>query len=117
MARPDPRRHAKFRAAWGTVLAAIAIVMVVVSLPGADPAKRRSVYPVRFPGGAGRALAERNCLTCHAAPLTTQQRKDSTGWEKSLRQMETWGVKLSPTERDTLLTYLRAKFAAARKEP
>ena len=42
--------------------------------------------------------------------LVTQQAKDSTGWEKTLAQMEKWGVKLSPAEHDTLRGYLLAHY-------
>jgi len=42
--------------------------------------------------------------------LVTQQAKDSTGWEKTLGQMEKWGVKLSPAEHDTLRGYLLAHY-------
>jgi hypothetical protein len=42
--------------------------------------------------------------------LIVQQRKDSTGWEKTIAQMETWGVALSPAECDTLRRYLVASL-------
>ena len=96
-------------------LAAAAAGIALVSWLEAAPA-RKPAYPTRFPAGAGRALAERSCLTCHSAMLVTQQHKDSTGWEKSLKQMETWGVKLTPAERDTLVAYLRTRFGAAREK-
>ena len=103
------------RALGWMVLAVLVGLAALASLPGADVAKRRSVYPNKFPNGVGQSIATRSCLTCHSATLTTQQHKDSTGWEKTLRTMETWGVRLTPAERDTLLTYLRAKFEAPRK--
>jgi cytochrome c5 len=74
-------------------------------------AARRGVYPAQFPdSGNGRWIAERACLTCHAATLVTQQAKDSAAWEKSLAQMESWGVKLGRDERETLHHYLVTRF-------
>jgi hypothetical protein len=42
--------------------------------------------------------------------LVTQQAKDSTGWEKSLTTMKTWGAPMTPAEQDTLRGYLLAHF-------
>jgi hypothetical protein len=106
---PPARRLTTTRIIGTMVLATVTALLTLTSLPDAQSPKRRTVYPNRFPDGAGGAIATRACLT------TTQQRKDSTGWEKSLRQMETWGVKLTPSERETLFTYLRAKFGPVKK--
>ena len=80
-------------------------------LPGdSRSAGNRYAYPDTFPAGSGRAIAERACLICHSAMLVTQQAKDSTGWEKSLATMKTWGAPMSNTDKDTLREYLRARF-------
>ena len=42
--------------------------------------------------------------------LITQQAKDSTGWEKTIVQMEKWGVQMTPAEHDTLRWYLVSSF-------
>jgi cytochrome c5 len=85
---------------------------VVVTLAGAagDKPPRRAPYALLFPPGKGRDLAERSCRTCHSAMLITQQAKDSTAWEKTIVQMEKWGVQLSPAEHDTLRGYLVGRF-------
>jgi cytochrome c5 len=67
-------------------------------------------YATTLPDSAGRAVVERWCLICHSATLITQQAKDSTAWEKTLGQMEKWGVATSPEEHDTLRTYLVRNF-------
>ena len=91
---------------------AVGIFALAVSVhsAGDGQAARRPLYPSEFPAGAGHDLAGRSCLICHSASLVTQQAKDSTGWEKTLGQMEKWGVQLSPAEHDTLRAYLTAKF-------
>jgi len=70
----------------------------------------RLAYKNTLPDSAGRGIAERWCLLCHSAMLITQQAKDSTAWEKTLTQMETWGVTATPEERDSLRAYLVQNF-------
>jgi cytochrome c5 len=77
---------------------------------GGPPSVRRAATPDSFPTGTGRAIAERACLFCHSAMLVTQQAKDSTGWEKTIAQMEKWGAPLSPAEHDSLRAYLLTSF-------
>jgi cytochrome c5 len=79
------------------------------SSPASGPA-RRAVYAEEFPDGEGKSLAELYCRVCHAAPLVTQQAKDSTGWEKTLVQMEKWGIHPTPAEHDTLRRYLLSHY-------
>src|SRR5262245_25048867 len=82
--------------------------------PGSAPAgpavPSRIAYAATLPDSAGRGIAERWCLLCHSPMLITQQKKDSTGWEKTLGQMEKWGVTLTPEERDSLRAYLLQNF-------
>ncbi len=81
------------------------------ALSGEDgKAARRMIYPSEFPPGPGHDLAGRWCLMCHSASLVTQQAKDSSGWEKTLGQMEKWGVQMAPAEHDTLRGYLLSHF-------
>ncbi len=83
--------------------------------PAAVLPRPRLAYPTALPPGAGKPIAERSCLMCHSAMLVTQQAKDSTGWEKTLTQMEKWGVMLAPSEHDTLSRYLRGAFPPSRR--
>jgi len=73
--------------------------------------------PALLPEGPGQGIAQRGCLICHSAMLITQQHKDSTGWEKTVSLMEKWGAPVSPAERETLMTYLRARFGASVPPP
>jgi mono/diheme cytochrome c family protein len=77
---------------------------------GDGSAPRREAYPATFAAGDGRPLAERYCQICHAPSLVTQQAKDSTGWEKTLVQMEKWGIRPTPGEHDTLRRYLESHY-------
>ncbi len=78
---------------------------------------KKLAYGTALPDSAGRGIAERWCLLCHSAMLITQQAKDSTGWEKTLAQMEKWGVAVTPEERDTLRAYLVQSFGPRRTPP
>jgi cytochrome c5 len=76
------------------------------------PAPRKIVFTATLPAGEGHDLAERSCLMCHSAMLITQQAKDSAGWERTLVQMEKWGVPLTPAEHDTVRNYFLSNFGA-----
>ena len=89
---------------------ALGLAAAVAFTAGDGKATRRGVYPSDFAEGDGRSIAERACLLCHSASLVTQQAKDSTGWEKTLVQMEKWGVAMTAAEHDTLRGYLLARF-------
>ena len=98
----------------GLAAALLLITLVVGTLSlgaGAPPPPaRRLAYAAIFPAGPGQAIAERACLLCHSPMLVTQQAKDSTGWEKTLVQMESWGAPMTPAEHDSLRIYLLTHF-------
>jgi hypothetical protein len=95
-------------------IAAIAFASLVAWPDAGDKPRPASAH--EFPAGDGKPIADRSCQTCHSPMIVTQQAKDSTGWEKTLAQMEKWGVKLAPAEHDTLRGYLLAHYGP-RKPP
>jgi cytochrome c5 len=104
----DPRR----------LLAAFLLLALGAALAlgaGDGKAPKKPLYPSLFPAGAGKTLADTKCQICHSASLVTQQTKDSTGWEKTIGQMEKWGVQTTPAEHDSLRGYLLAHFGPGRK--
>ena len=78
--------------------------------PDTAAVTKRLVYAAMLPDSAGHDIAGRWCVLCHSAMLITQQAKDSTAWEKTIGQMEKWGVTLTPEEHDSLRTYLVKSF-------
>ena len=72
-------------------------------------------YSKALPPGDGAELVNANCTPCHSAMLITQQRKDSTGWEKSVQLMERWGARLIPDDHARVISYLLANFGPAKK--
>ncbi len=101
-----PRKRLAILLAVATGAALIAATPVRTTAP-----RLQHPYAAEFPPGAGKAIADRSCAVCHSPMLITQQAKDSTAWEKTLGQMQKWGVALTPAEHDTLRDYLVAKFA------
>ena len=54
----------------------------------------------------GASLLEKHCAQCHITKSLKQTEKPRLDWEKTLRQMEAMGVRLSDIEKDVLLNYL-----------
>ena len=86
--------------------AALLLCAVAAVAAAAAPPKPTPVYPAHLPAGSQRALAEQRCLICHSAQLIAQQHKDGAAWEKTIAQMEKWGVTLTAAEHDSLKSYL-----------
>jgi hypothetical protein len=83
---------------------------------GAEVPKRLA-YSNTLPESTGWMVAGRSCLLCHSAMIITQQAKDSTGWEKTLTQMEKWGAVVALEERDTLRNYLVSLYGRRGQKP
>ena len=98
------------------VLAALALVAMSQTSGDVASTKHRAVYPTVLPEAQGRELAERSCLMCHSAMLIVQQHKDSTGWEKTVKLMETWSAPLPPEEHGILIRYLTHSVGPQTKE-
>ena len=74
------------------------------------------MYAKQFPAGEGQELVAGRCQTCHSAMLITQQRKDSTAWEKTTTLMEKWSAPLTPDDHATVIRYLLRSFGPATKK-
>ena len=106
---------ARRAAAAFVVLGALALA-AFVRVSGDTPVPaRRTVYSKQLPPGEGQDLVASKCLTCHSAMLITQQHKDSTGWEKSVKLMETWGAPVPPDQHGELIRYLIMSLGPAKK--
>ena len=105
---PEPRRVL-------TALLLLALGAALAFGAGDGKAAHKQMYPSTFPPGDGKMLADTKCQLCHSVSLVSQQAKDSTGWEKTLAQMEKWGGGLTPAEHDTLRNDLLAHFGPRKK--
>lgn len=107
-------REASDRGAGGTTTAARA----PAPAPGPPPALAAAIAESErstvagLPGGRGHDIVAGNCLVCHSAALITQQRKDTTGWNKTVTQMIAWGAPLPEADRPALVAYLAEHYGA-----
>jgi len=99
-------------------LTAAALVLMTRTSGDLNSSRRQAAYPARLAADEGHQIAEQRCLMCHSAMLITQQAKDSTGWEKTLGQMEKWSAPLPAAEHQKLKAYLLRHYGprAARQE-
>lgn len=98
-------KHSSGARGWTTAIRLVAAIAVAALLPAIAAAQE-------LPPGPGRELVTKRCLTCHDADLISQQRLSRTGWGRSLDKMMRWGAVVEPAERDPMLDYLAAHFAA-----
>jgi cytochrome c5 len=70
-----------------------------------------------MPPGPAREIVVKRCLSCHEADLITQQRLSRAAWGRSLEKMVRWGAIVENDEREPMLDYLAAHFAAQRAAP
>lgn len=99
-------------------LTAVALVLMTRTSGDRSSSQRQVAYPARLSADEGREIADQRCLMCHSAMLITQQAKDSTGWEKTLGQMEKWSAPLPAAEHQKLKSYLLRHYGprAARQD-
>jgi mono/diheme cytochrome c family protein len=67
-----------------------------------------------LPPGPGREVVAKRCIACHEADLITQQRLTRAAWARSVDKMVRWGAIVETDEREPMLEYLSAHFAAQR---
>lgn len=65
-----------------------------------------------LPAGPARDAVTTRCVSCHETDLITQQRLSRAGWAHSVDKMVRWGAVIEADEREPLLDYLAAHFAA-----
>jgi len=58
----------------------------------------------------GKEIFENQCLLCHEADLTTQQRLSRQGWTREVEKMIRWGAIVTDAEKEPLVDYLFKNF-------
>jgi hypothetical protein len=76
--------------------------------PATLPRLGMQVTPL--PEGAGKAVADAACLSCHASDIIRQQRLTKAQWTGTLTKMANWGSAIPEGQRDVLLEYLASNF-------
>jgi hypothetical protein len=77
--------------------------------PGAAPSTSDNLPSLSEPAGF-----RETCLVCHDADVIRQQRLTRAQWEREIDKMTTWGARVQPQQRQTLLDYLQ-QLAGPRK--
>ncbi len=72
--------------------------------------ERRSQQAPDDIAGSASALLEIRCQTCHDLRLIEAQRLDVSGWAREVDKMNTWGARVSASEKDGLVQYLATRF-------
>lgn len=63
-----------------------------------------------LPEGAGRAVVDRACLSCHSGDMLQQQRLTEKQWTATVTKMIGWGAALGDEEKAQVITYLAQHF-------
>jgi cytochrome c5 len=88
-------------------------LILLACVAGAPAHARAGEDALLLKAGAGRALVEARCVTCHSLdyiPLNSPI-LDRAGWEASLRKMvKVMGAPLNDDEMRVVLDYLEANY-------
>jgi cytochrome c5 len=67
----------------------------------------------QLPPGDGRTAVLSSCMICHGVGMIAQQHKDAAGWQRTIRQMITWGAPVQPGQEEVINAYLTEHFGPA----
>ncbi len=59
-----------------------------------------------LPPGEGQSLVMDVCVRCHSLETSLVERKDQTGWQKTVNDMILRGAFITPEEAKTIIAYL-----------
>ena len=82
-----------------TLIAAAALALAATPVFCAEPS----------PLVEGKALFEKNCVTCHTLDRSLAVQADRAGWESTIKRMIAKGAKLDKAQVEPILGYLSAK--------
>ena len=79
---------------------------VLVDYFAARFAPRRATQAATAGDVRGKEIFENQCLLCHEADLTEQQRLSRQGWTREVEKMVRWGATVTDAEKEPLVDYL-----------
>lgn len=68
--------------------------------------ERPAAQGIPLPPGKNLELVADRCATCHSLETVAQQRQDRAGWQEIVDRMVSYGMPISPEERQVILEYL-----------
>jgi hypothetical protein len=90
---------------------AIALSMLITSLPFNAKGQKPANVNAELPAGTMQAKAATACTECHEARIILQQRLNKGAWTKELDKMVKWGAVVDAADRDALIDYLSMNFS------
>ncbi len=95
---------------WGAVVSD-AEKEILVDYFAAHFAPRKTTTNIAATNEArGKEIFENQCLICHEADLTEQQRLSRQGWVREVEKMVRWGATVTDAEKEPLVDYLFKNF-------
>lgn len=70
-----------------------------------------------LPDGPGKAVVQRDCLTCHDVHKTTSKRGNEDDWANTVSQMIGRGANVSDDDAKTIAKYMAAHFGPSAPKP
>lgn len=70
-----------------------------------------------LPDGPGKAVVQRDCLTCHSVHTTTSKRGNEDDWANTVSQMIGRGANVSDDDANTIVEYMAAHFGPSAPKP
>ena len=70
-----------------------------------------------LPDGPGKAVVQRDCLTCHDVHTTTSKRGNEDDWANTVSQMIGRGANVSDDDANTIVEYMAAHFGPSAPKP
>lgn len=70
-----------------------------------------------LPDGPGKAVVQRDCLTCHDVHKTTSKRGNEDDWANTVSQMIGRGANVSDDDANTIVEYMAAHFGPSAPKP
>lgn len=71
---------------------------------------------VKLPEGAGKAVLEAKCQSCHSLDGVATGKMDKAGWKDTIDRMKGYGSDISDAQITTALDYLVANFSPTSAE-
>jgi cytochrome c5 len=96
---------------WGAVVSDAEKAILVDYFAAHFAPRRVAVTNVAMTSEArGKEIFENQCLICHEADLTAQQRLSRQGWTREVEKMIRWGATVTDAEKEPLVDYLFKNF-------
>lgn len=92
------------------------LLVVVLACAAAQTNSTKSDADL-LPDGPGKAVVQRDCLTCHSVHTTTSKRGNEDDWANTVSTMIGRGANVSDDDANTIVEYMAAHFGPSAPKP